>query len=131
MTRSDAPLRDSPSRLEFRPDSGLRCSFKHFKNLCNQGACVICIRLNPRTTFRLSFPGQNLAETPAKTTMKLDNASRWGTLFAAVLGINLLVACGGGGGGGDGSSGPPNTPPQNIPAPDTIGGNTFTFFFGV
>ena len=64
--------------------------------------------------------------------MKLDNASRWGTLFAALLGINLLTACGGGGGGGGGQAGPPNTPPQNnVPAPDSVGGSTYTFYFGI
>jgi hypothetical protein len=63
--------------------------------------------------------------------MKLDNASRWGTLFAAMLGISFLVACGGGGGGGDGSAGPSQSPPQNVPAPDSIGGTTYTFYFGV
>src|SRR5687768_15665393 len=61
--------------------------------------------------------------------MKVENASRWGTLFAALLGVNLLVACGG---GGDGQAGPSNIPPQNnTPAPETVGGNTYTFYFGV
>ena len=62
--------------------------------------------------------------------MKVDNASRWGTLILGVLGISLLVACGGGGGGGDGTGKTP--PPQNnVPAPDSIGGNNLIFYEGI